>query len=72
LPLYVQRDDHALGLIRLLTIALRLLVTLEFVVRRALAEQQRTLSGLYAGNPKRRTARPTAFTEGQFRFWLEK
>jgi len=60
LPLYVQRDDHALGLIRLLTIALRLLVTLEFVVRRGLAEQQRTLSGLYAGNPKRRTARPTA------------
>lgn len=60
LPLYVQRDDHALGLIRLLTIALRLLVTLEFVVRRALAEQQRTLSGVYAGNPKRCTARPTA------------
>lgn len=60
LPLYVQRDDHALGLIRLLTIALRVLVALEFVVRRALAEQQRTLSGVYAGNPKRRTARPTA------------
>ena len=60
LPLYVQRDDHAKGLIHLLTIALRALVIIEFVVRRSLAEAQETLSGLYAGNPKRRTARPTA------------
>lgn len=60
LPLYVQRDDHAKGLIHLLTIALRALVIIEFVVRRSLAEEQATLSGLYAGNPKRCTARPTA------------
>jgi transposase len=60
LPLYVQRDDHAKGLIHLLTLALRLLVILEFVVRRSLAERNQTLSGLYAGNPKRRTARPSA------------
>ena len=60
LPLYVQRDDHAKGLIHLLTIALRTLVIIEFVVRRSLAEEQDTLSGLYDGNPKRRTARPTA------------
>jgi len=60
LPLYVQRDDHATGLIHLLTIALRALVIIEFVVRRSLAEEKETLSGLYAGNPKRRTARPTA------------
>jgi transposase len=60
LPLYVQRDDHAKGLIQLLTLALRLLVILEFVVRRSLAERNETLNGLYAGNPKRRTARPSA------------
>jgi transposase len=60
LPLYVQRDDHAKGLIHLLTIALRAMVSIEFVVRRSLAEEQATLSGLYAGNPKRCTARPTA------------
>jgi transposase len=60
LPLYVQRDDHAKGLIHLLTIALRALVIIEFVARRSLAEEQATLSGLYAGNPQRRTARPTA------------
>ncbi len=60
LPLYVQRDDHAKGLIQLLTLALRLLVILEFVMRRSLAEQNETLSGLYDGNPKRRTATPSA------------
>jgi transposase len=59
-PLYVQRDDHAIGLIRLLTIALRALLILEFVARRALTERGEVLSGVYAGNPKRRTARPTA------------
>jgi transposase len=32
-PLYVQRDDRALGLIRLLTLALRAMVMMEFVVR---------------------------------------
>jgi transposase len=60
LPLYVQRDDHAIGLIRLLTIALRAMVILEFDVRCSLQEEDDTLSGLYAGNPKRSTARPTA------------
>ena len=59
-PMYVQRDDHATGLIRLLAIALRVLTLLEFVVRRQLAASGATLSGLYAGNAKRETARPTA------------
>ena len=59
-PMYVQRDDHATGLIRLLSIALRVLTLLEFVGRRQLAAQGTKLAGLYAGNPKRETARPTA------------
>jgi hypothetical protein len=58
--MYVQRDDHATGLIRLLSIALRVLTLLEFVVRRQLTAEGATLSGLYAGNPNRETARPTA------------
>src|SRR5947209_5427448 len=37
-PMYVERDDHATGLVRLLSIALRVLTLLEFVVRRHLAE----------------------------------
>ena len=59
-PMYVQRDDHATGLIRLLSIALRVLTLVEFVVRRQLAAEEATLAGLYAGNAKRETARPTA------------
>ncbi len=59
-PMYVQRDDHRIGLIRLLTLALRVFTLLEGVVRKRLQEQERELSGLYAGNPKRRTNRPTA------------
>jgi transposase len=59
-PMYVQRDDHATGLIRLLSIALRVLTLLEFVGRRQLAAEGATLAGLYAGNPQRATDRPTA------------
>jgi len=59
-PLYVQRDDHRVGLVRLLTIALRVLTLLEGVVRKKLQEQKREIAGLYAGNPKRRTNQPTA------------
>lgn len=58
-PLYVQRDDHRVGLMRLLTIALRVVTVLEGVVRGALAQQHQTLAGLFAGNPTRRTAQPT-------------
>jgi transposase len=59
-PMYVQRDDHATGLTRLLSIALRVLTLLEGVGRRQLATEGATLAGLYAGNPKRTTDRPTA------------
>jgi transposase len=58
-PMYVERDDHATGLVRLLSIALRVLTLMEFVVRRQLAQQGTALAGLYAGNPKRATTHPT-------------
>jgi len=61
-PMYLQDDDRATGLVRLLTIGLRALTLLEFVVRRGLAQTQAQLTGLYAGNPKRATARPSAET----------
>ena len=59
-PMYLQRDDHATGLIRLLSIGLRVLTLLEFVARRSLAVEGAKLAGLYADNPKRATVRPTA------------
>jgi transposase len=59
-PMYVQRDDHATGLVRLLSIALRVLTLLEFIGRRQLAAEGTKLAGMYAGNPQRTTDRPTA------------
>ena len=59
-PMYLQREDHIKGLIRLLSIGVRLLTLLEFVVRKHLAETSEALCGLYAGNAKRSTAHPTA------------
>jgi transposase len=59
-PMYLQSDKRATGLIHLLSICLRVLVLLEFQVRRRLAENNQRLAGLYAGNPKRTTSRPTA------------
>jgi transposase len=43
-----------------LTIALRVFTLREFVVRRQLHQSQSSLAGLYEGNPKRATNRPTA------------
>lgn len=59
-PMYLHSEARITGLIRLLSIGLRVLVLLESVVRQRLAEKQTSLAGLYAGNPKRATARPTA------------
>ena len=59
-PFYLQREDHAKGLIRLLALGLRILTLLEFVVRRRLGQDPEPLLGLYAGNPKRATLMPTA------------
>ena len=59
-PMSVQRDDHATGLIRFLSMALRVLTLLACVGRRQLAAEGTKLAGLYAGNPQRATDRPTA------------
>jgi transposase len=58
-PLFVWRDDQIKGLVRLLTLALRLLTLIETQVRQGLAQGQAVLSGLYEGQPTRTTDRPT-------------
>ncbi len=58
-PMYLQREDHVIGLIRLLFIALRVLVLIEYQLRKNLAAEHLELAGLYAGNPGRKTNRPT-------------
>jgi transposase len=60
LPIYLQSPQRIIGLMFLLTIALRLFTLMEFVVQRQLQGQPQGLRGLYEGNPKRPTHRPTA------------
>jgi len=58
-PLYLSSTTRIKGLIRLLCIGLRVLCLVEFTVREALREKAEKLDGIYAGNPKRATDRPT-------------
>jgi transposase len=59
-PLFVRRDEQIKGLVRLLSLCVRFLTLIEIVVRRNLAQSSEKLSGLYEGNPKRQTEKPTA------------
>jgi len=59
-PLYVHRDDQIRGLARLLTLALRVLTLFEVLVRRGQDQDSADLPGLYPGQAKRTTDRPTA------------
>jgi transposase len=59
-PLYLDSDERVTGLLRVLLSALRVLCLLEFSVRRQLQSEGEKLAGLYPGNPKRATARPTS------------
>ncbi|CAK8720660.1 Transposase IS4-like domain-containing protein [Candidatus Electrothrix aarhusensis] len=58
-PLFVKRDDQVSGLTHLLTLGIRVLTLIEFVVRRSLKQDQTVLEGMYPGQPKKRTASPT-------------
>ena len=59
-PLFVHRDDQVRGLTHLLTLALRALTLFEVLVRRGQAQDGEDLAGLYPGQAKRTTDRPTA------------
>ncbi len=58
-PLFVQRDDQVAGLTNLLSLAVRILTLIEFVVRRNLRRNQEKLTGLIENNPKKGIDNPT-------------
>ena len=60
LPLFIRLPDRIKGLMLLLMIALQVLTLIEYVSRRSLEKQNETVAGLVPGNPKMKTARPTA------------
>jgi len=58
-PVFLHDEACLRGLMVLMGIALRVLTLTEFVVRRHLAVNQEAVTGLYAGNPGRKTSQPT-------------
>ena len=58
-PLFVKRDDQVIGLTNLLSLAIRFLTLIEFVVRRKLKQNQEKLTGLIENNPNKGIDNPT-------------
>lgn len=58
-PVFVKRDDQVIGLTNLLSMGVRLLTLIEFVIRQKLKQGQEKLVGLHAENPKKGTDQPT-------------
>jgi transposase len=59
-PLYLQEEGRIAGLVLLLSVALRVLTLLEWVVRERLRRDGSTLQEVYAGQAGRKTSRPSA------------
>lgn len=59
-PLFVKRDDQIQGLTYLLTLGVRVLTLMEFVLRRSLREDKAQLPHLHPENRKKTTDQPTA------------
>ena len=59
-PLFVKRDDQIHGLTYLLTLGVRVLTVMEFILRRSLQQDQATLPGWHLENRHKPTNKPTA------------
>src|SRR5215207_503837 len=59
-PVYLQDEGRMQGLVYLLSVALRMLTLVEYKVRERLRQEGTTLQGVYAGQPSRKTVRPSA------------
>src|SRR5205823_6114252 len=59
-PLFVKLNEQIEGLTYLLTLGVRVLTVIEFVLRRSLETEQARLPGLHPENKQKRTDKPTA------------
>ena len=59
-PLFVKRNEQIEGLTYLLTLGVRVLTVMEFVLRRSLEQEQATLPGLHPENKQKMADKPTA------------
>jgi transposase len=58
-PMFVTRDDQIEGLTHLLTLGVRVLTVMEFVLRRSLQKDRAKLPGLHPENKQKMTDKPT-------------
>jgi transposase len=59
-PLFVKRNEQIEGLTYLLTLGVRVLTVMEFVLRRSLEQEQATLPGLHPENKQKMADKATA------------
>lgn len=59
LPVYLKKEHRVKGLVRLLSLAMRCSMLIQYRVRSALAQRKEVLTDLYPGNKGRKTAQPT-------------
>ncbi|MCI5134996.1 MAG: hypothetical protein D3920_07980 [Candidatus Electrothrix sp. AW2] len=59
-PLFVRKDDQIEGLTYLLTLCVRVMTLIEFVVRRSLKEEKTGLAGMHPENRKKINNKPSA------------
>ncbi len=59
-PIHLQKDERIDGLVKLLTIPLRILVVIDKTLQDAIAQRKENLSGLFRYNPKKKLAKPKA------------
>jgi transposase len=59
-PLFVKLNEQIAGLTYLLTLGVRVLTVMEFVLRRSLAQDQAGLSNMHPENKQKSTDKPTA------------
>jgi transposase len=59
-PVYLQDEGRMQGLVYLLSLALRVLTLVEWTARERLRQERSRVQGVYAGQPGRKTNRPSA------------
>ncbi len=77
LPIFLKREQRVKGLIRLLSLAMKFSMLIQYQIREKLAKSGQQLKGIYPGNRNRKTNNPTtpmllrAF-RGMAVVWLQK
>ena len=60
LPVYLKKEHRVKALVRLLSIAMKCSMLVQYQVRSALREKEEELDGIYPGNKGRKTSKPTS------------